>query len=200
MPRRFSFLLKRYKYICLCLYFPKDSVWSANGLNEGCPQHGDKLLLSNSYKSYSKTHHAHVSARALTRLLKQFFQWTNFTYGITLKAFHNLSLSAESQSRSKCRHIKQKDQDPGFSRSLKHSITSKQISDALFASILAHAQLLTLQEDAVILVGHSPITVMVTWKQQRKWVATHNILNRLLHGCNQRIRKKTQHDSWKVWP
>lgn len=120
------------------------------------------MLLSNSYKSYSKTHHAHVSARALTSLVKQVFQSTDFTYRIILQAFHNPFPSAESQSRSKRKHLKQKDQDPGFSRSLKHGVTSKQISDVLFSSILAHAQLVTLQEDAAILVGHRPITVMVT--------------------------------------
>lgn len=159
-------------------------MWNANDLNKWWLQGGFKLLLSNSYKSYSKTHHAHVSARALRKLVKQFFQRTDFTYRIILQAFHNPSPSAESQSRSTYRYLRQKDQDPSFSRSLKHGVTSKQISDVLFSSILAHTQLSTLQEDAVILVGHRPITVMVTWKEQRKWVATHSILNTLLHGCN----------------
>lgn len=109
----------------------------------------------------------------------------NCTYRITLQIFHNSSSSAESLSRVKCRHLKQKKiQDPGLPRSLKYGFTCKQVFDVLFSSTLAHAQLVTLQEEAVILVGHRPVTVVAPWNQQRKWIAAHRIPNTLLHASN----------------
>jgi len=37
MPKYFPFLLKKKIQVhLLCLYFPKDRVWNANGLNESC--------------------------------------------------------------------------------------------------------------------------------------------------------------------
>lgn len=54
----------------------------------------------------------------------------------------------------------------------------KQTFDVLFSSILAHAQLVTLQEEAVILVGHRPVTVMAPWST---WALTS--LPALLFTC-----------------
>lgn len=158
-------------------------MWRANVLNEWCLQHGDKLLLSKCYKSYSKTHHALMQVPESLGQSETVIP-VNGTYRTTLQAFHNPSSSAESLSRVKWRHLKQKNQDPGSPRRLKHGFTCKQVSDVLFSSILAHTQLVTLQEEAVILVGHRPITVMAPWKQQRKWIAEHRIPKMLLWGSS----------------